>query len=92
MPYYPKTSVNDEIQQNLIYPNPAIDKIIVSFNNPNSALASIKIINTLGIEIESIKTQDCSAIFTTTSLTVGVYFVHINIGGELAVGKFIIAK
>ncbi|MDT3738617.1 MAG: T9SS type A sorting domain-containing protein [Candidatus Kapabacteria bacterium] len=92
LPYYPKTSVNDEIQQNLIYPNPAKDKIIISFDNPNSALASIKIINTMGVEIESIKTRDSSAMLSTKTLASGMYFVHIIINGELTVGKFVIAK
>ncbi len=89
----------DELANNIhfnVYPNPAEDNTIISFNLLETNKADIKIYDVVGREISSVFTGSLGAgehqysIAENTKLAAGAYFIKLTVGGENFTKKLIV--
>lgn len=89
----------DELSGNInfkIYPNPAEDNTIISFNLLESNNADIRIYDVIGKEVSTVFKGNLGAgehqysVAENTKLAAGVYFVKLTVGGESFTKKLII--
>ena len=79
-----------------VYPNPAEDNTIISFNLLETNKADIKIYDVVGREISSVFTGSLGAgehqysIAENTKLAAGAYFIKLTVGGENFTKKLIV--
>jgi hypothetical protein len=66
-----------------VYPNPAVNELIVSFPSAN---AKVAIYNSIGSKLKEVDVQGTQARFDVSSFAHGVYFVKLN---NETVGKFV---
>ena len=83
--------------QTQIYPQPASDKAKLNFTLPQSSQVSIKLYNTLGIELKTIANTFFSEGLNSIPIDLsnfsdGVYFVVIDYQGERVVEKIVVRK
>lgn len=92
------TSVSDAISKKLevsLYPNPAQDKIYVSFNSPQTVLAaSLSIRNFLGETVKTVnlKEQGAKEMVSVANLPSGVYFYQVSVNGVAQEAKRLVIK
>ncbi|MEP7265417.1 MAG: T9SS type A sorting domain-containing protein [Bacteroidota bacterium] len=88
-----QTDGTDEIS---VFPNPANEKITVSFYYAISSIITCEIINMIGKTVYSTPISTTTGYNTSeialTDLKSGIYFVKIKDGGNSVVKKFIIKK
>lgn len=89
----------DEIANNLnfnVYPNPAEDNTIITFNLEESNSANITIYDVVGKEIATVFNGNLGtgehqyAVNDAAKLSAGVYFIKLNVGGENFTKKLIV--
>lgn len=80
---------NVSVNQILVYPNPASDKIVLS-NIPIGC--SIKVINSQGIQIIEKTALHEIVEFSTENWSTGIYFIIFQINEHKFISKFIISK
>jgi len=76
------------------YPNPANDKVAISFNLPNASNVNVTLNNTIGQVIANQtlnNTISGKAEFNTSALPAGVYFYSIEANGQRSVGHVVVA-
>jgi len=81
-----------------LYPNPAADKVTVSFTLTENNEADIRLLNTVGQQVKLIHLADCitgenSIQIGTEQLPEGIYFAQILLNGTITANRrFVIAK
>jgi hypothetical protein len=86
----PGASGNDFI----LYPNPAVNKLTINFEEPLSKEADVKIYDMLGVVISSYRTGSGVSEFTIDDLNLkgGIYLVRITSGGiDLGFRKLVVS-
>ncbi|MEX1002925.1 MAG: T9SS type A sorting domain-containing protein [Crocinitomicaceae bacterium] len=78
--------------QTLVYPQPAADYVIISFDNPEDKILQLKIydINGKQIETNSIIYKSSQLTIPTSSLSHGVYHFELQVGDVISFGKFVV--
>ncbi len=86
---------NQDIQQAMLYPNPAHDFCTVRYSLKNVLPANIQLIDVTGKSVSEIlnSPEQSSGThqinFSTAKLSPGIYFVRIDVGGEIKVLKMV---
>ncbi len=81
------SSINDNLNNISIYPNPATDIVNITGNN----IQSVEVYNTLGQIIEIIDNIDVNNLtINTSSYNKGTYFIKINANNNESINKLII--
>lgn len=70
-----------------VYPNPANDQIMLSFNGNN---ANVSIVNIVGQQVASFANVSAKQPLNVANLTSGVYFVNVTVNGAVTTEKLII--
>ncbi|HQW96736.1 MAG TPA: T9SS type A sorting domain-containing protein, partial [Saprospiraceae bacterium] len=84
-----QTSRTDKVSASnfQLFPNPAASSIMLKRNNSHSGM--IEIFDLHGKKVISIQSQLEFTHIDLTSLNAGVYFVKLNQGNKIEIGKFI---
>lgn len=90
---------NVSVEENVLntinlYPNPAKDFVIISFENHNNGEVIIDIANILGEKIKSIRSEnlDSKLIINTSDLHTGTYFVSLQQEGGMRQQKIFVVE
>jgi len=82
---------NNQYSVFTVYPNPAVDEVVILFDKHNNSEVQIELYNFTGKKVMSkkINTSLGYSKFDITNLTSGVYILKINNGKHLEVNKLI---
>ncbi len=75
-----------------IFPNPANDVFNIEIKNGNNTMVNISLFNAVGQQVLSGSFASLSYQVDCKSLSNGIYFVRIEIGGEVVVKKILLGK
>ncbi|PHR43335.1 MAG: hypothetical protein COA32_16545 [Fluviicola sp.] len=74
-----------------VYPNPALNEVNISFNNPQSKASSCVILDSFGqIVVDSISTTTEELHIDLQGLSSGIYHYQITKDGEVSKGKLVV--
>jgi len=79
------------------YPNPFNSSTRISFGLPESAEIKLSIFDTIGREVERIsnsifETGHHSLAWQAEGMAAGIYFIHLNVGGDRGIRKVLLIK
>ena len=73
-----------------VYPNPTKEILNIQTSNSGSELIKVQIVNLQGSVIKEVTSNDSLLSLETSGLSNGVYFVQLEIGGQISSQKIII--
>lgn len=73
-----RTETTSALPSAELYPNPALDRVQVSFENPTAQSIYLKLYNSVGRLIETVKTGSSTYDFNVTALPAGHYWISIQ--------------
>jgi PKD repeat protein len=86
------TSVNQVEMENLIQvmPNPTTGKFVLSLSKESNVISNVEVLNSVGSVILSKQSVANSIEFDMTGQAVGVYFVKVQLGGQILTKRIIV--
>jgi hypothetical protein len=83
--------------ESTVYPNPFTDQTTISYTLPNTSKVNIEVYNFVGEKVETLVNETKTggkhnAIFSTTNMAKGIYFIRVTAGNQQKTMKVICAE